>query len=204
MPKPALKRDWREYQRESSRLQALIASVGSLEPKHRKLVAEIVMIRLFLLTENTIASVCVKILCGAVYLDGTSPQILVTANSMSHAEGLMKSHKRPKAKAHLKWTTSKEIRDNLRLTLDAKDPLFHSVSANGSQLTEMRFVRNHIAHRSQSTSVHFRDIIKHYYGGLKQGMTPGMLLLTPALGPPLLMERYVTYGRVLIKDLVRA
>ena len=35
-------------------------------------------------------------------------------------------------------------------------------------------------------------------------MTPGLLLLTPSLGPPQLLEQYLTVNRVFIRELVRA
>src|SRR5207249_4260998 len=102
----------------------------------RKLVAEIVMVRLFLLVENTFASVGAKLLCGATYLDATHPGRLVTARSMAGAVTAMKTHGRSKPKNYLSWTKSKDIQDNLSLTLDAVDPFFAVVSKHGSLLIE--------------------------------------------------------------------
>ena len=204
MPTPTLSPDWREFQRENNRLDALIVSVGQLTFIHRKLVAEIAMIRLFLLIENTIASIGAKILCGANYLDGSTPRVLVAANTVPKALALMKGHNRRTPKPFLSWTKSKDIRDNLKHTLDAGDSLFACVIRHGIRLNEMRIVRNHIAHGSESTAVKFRSVIRAHYGGLKKGMTPGLLLLTPALGHPPLIERYFAYSRVMIKEMVRA
>ncbi len=204
MPTPSLNVDWRSFQDASRRLQALLPTIAVLPPVYRKLVAEIVMIRLFLLLENTFASVAAKIVCGASYLDATLPARVFAARSMAAAVAAMKSHGRTKPKSHLWWARSSEIRANLQETLNSADPFFGVVSKHGSLLTEMRFVRNHIAHANTATRVNFRKVIVQYFGGRKKGVTPGLLLLTPALGPTCVLERYVISSRVLVRELLRA
>ena len=204
MPTVSIAVDWRAFQQQSDALRDLTVSMHSLEPHHRKLVAEMIMVRLFLLGENSISSVCEKLLSGAEYLDGTSPKVLTRATSRSNAVTLMKSRGRGNPKRHLSWVQSREIRDNLRYTLQPSDPAFGVFIRNGARLTEMRYVRNHIVHKSSSTRDHFRNVVRNYYGGLKRGITPGVLLLTHALGAPPLVERYIGFYRILMKDLVRA
>lgn len=204
MPVPRLDVTWAGYQAESLRLRQLVPSLASLQPGHRKLVAEIVLVRLFLLLENAIASTSAKILCGAGYLDATRPARVVTPRSMVAAVTAMKVHGRTKPKGFLKWTDGKEIRDNMRHTLSSADPFFACVSKHGALLTEMRYVRNHIAHSNSSTRLNFRKVVRTYYGALRQGVTPGVLLLTPALGPPCVLERYIVGSRVVVTELLRA
>ena len=201
MPRPALSTDWRRFQDETGRLQALV--LLNNPPAYRKLIGEIAMVRLFLLSENTVASVCTKLLCGASYLDGSTPHLILQATSMAAARELMRRHNRRKPKAYLTWTRSKEIRDNLKNVLRSGDPLFSVIQNHGQAMTEMRYVRNHIVHRNSNTLSKFRNIVRRYYGGLRQGVTPGVLLLTGAFGRQTLMERYLTYYRVMIGDLVR-
>ena len=189
---------------ESLRLQSLLPSLEILSPPHRKLVAEMAMVRLFLLTENTIASVGAKILCGASYLDATLPARLISPRSIAAAVSAMKSYGRSKPRSNLKWTQSKDIRKNLSNTLNLTDPFFAVVSRHGSLLTEMRFVRNQIAHANSGTRSNYRKVVSAYYGGLKQGVSPGLLLLTAALGPPCILERYIVSSRVVVKELLRA
>lgn len=204
MPAADIAVDWREFVRESDALRDLVSSMDSLKLSHRKLVAEMIMIRLYLLLENSISSVCEKLVSGAEYLDGSSPVRFVTASSRSNAEALMRSRGRRKAKRHLSWTQSQEIRDNLKYALKPSDPALSVFSRNAARLTEMRHVRNHIAHKSDSTRRHFRNVVRMHYGGLKRGVTPGVLLLTDALGAPPLLEKYISYCRILMKELVRA
>lgn len=203
MPTSKLEVDWRKFRQESWRLQSLLPSLDPIPPAHRKLIAEIVMVRLFLLVDNTVASIGTKILCGASYLDGMQPARIFTARSLSAATAAMKTHGRAKPKAYLSWTKSKEIRDNLTNTLSARDPFFSSTTNHGSLLTEMRYVRNQIAHGNSRSRVNFRKVVRQHYGGLKRGMTPGLLLLTEAFGLPCLLDRYIVSSRVMIKDLVR-
>jgi len=162
------------------------------------------MVRLFLLTENTVASAGAKMLCGAKYLDTTLPARLVTPRSIRAAITAMKAHGRTKPMTYLKWTKSKDIRENLSNTLDPRDPFFAAVTRHGALLTEMRFVRNQIAHSNSGTRSDFRKVVLQYYGGVKQGVDPGLLLLTDALGSPCVLERYIVSSRVVVRDLLRA
>ena len=203
MPKPNIVVDWNNFGAQTARLRQLISSISPLSVNHRKLVAEIVMVRLFLLTENTVGSICAKLLCGAHYLDGTAPQTMVQASSTSSARVAMLQFRRPNPKRQLSWTQSKEIRDNLKHTVQPSDPVFVVVRNHASELTEMRYVRNHIAHKNNTTRENFRKVIRQHYGGLKKGVTPGLLLLTNATGSPPLMAKYLAYCRIFVKDLVR-
>jgi len=111
---------------------------------------------------------------------------------------------RAQPKASLSWARSRDIRDNLRYTLDVTDPYLGVVSRHSQLLSDMRYVRNHIAHKNSRTRVNFRKVVRHHYGGLKRGVTPGLLLITEAFGAPVLLERYVVSSRVLVRELVRA
>ncbi len=117
---------------------------------------------------------------------------------------LMRSHGRAKPKRYLSWTKASSIRDNVSQTLGASDPFFAVVSAHGALLTEMRYVRNHIAHANAATRVRFHGIVRQHCGGLRRGLTPGLFLLMSTLGPPSLLQRYIVASRVAVKDLVRA
>jgi hypothetical protein len=195
--------DLREFDSQVSRMTSLISSLNNLSIDHRKLVAEIMMVRLFLMVENTIQSACAKLLCGATYLNASQPLRLVSAKSSKHAFDLMRNHARTKPKQSLSWNQSPEIRDNLRNTLSPGDPLFQTISNYGTLLTDMRYIRNHIAHKNSGTLNNFRKLVRKHYGGLKPGVSPGLLLLTPYLGPPVLLEQYMLASRIMIKSLVR-
>ena len=204
MSVPRLAVDWKEFSYQSAQLGSLLLPIATLPIRHRKLIAEIALVRLFLLVENTVQSICAKILCGASYLDASQPKILIRAQSATHAHSLMRSHLRPNPKKDLKWSSSSEIRDNLVTTLAQTDPLFLTVINHGAFLTDIRYARNHIVHNNENSRNNFRKLLRKHYGGLKRGITPGVLLLTTKLGPSPLLQDFFVEGRVLIKTLVKA
>ncbi len=188
---------------EIDRLRSLVQSIEPLQVQHKKLIAEMIVVRLFIIIENLISRTCKKILCEAVYLDGTIPLRLVIATSMSNAQHLMASHQRTRDRA-LRWGNSRDIRQNISHTIDPKDPIVDVVSTYASFVTDIRYVRNHIAHRNPNTQANFRKVVRSYYGGLKRGTTPGLLLLTTATRPVPLVISYLTFARALVQDLLRA
>ena len=185
-------------------MEDLINSLVNTSVTHRYLIAEIVMIRLSLLTENTVSSVCTKLICRAEYLDGTFPNPIQVARTLGTARSLMKRHGRRTPKQYLNWTRARDIRNNLKFTMNQNDVVFGVISNYAGIMDETRRVRNHIAHKSESSRRNFRDVIVRYFGGLRRGMNPGRLLLSPSIGPPHLLRTYLSYNRVFIKDLVRA
>ena len=203
MPVPSLAVNWREVRHQTERLESLANSLTTLSPEHRKLAAEIILVRLFFLLENTVASVAAKLLIGASYLDGTSPDRLVAARSRQHANDLMKTHGR-EVGTKLGWNQSADIRGNLEFTLAPTDPFFGVIENNGTLFTDMRYLRNHVVHSNESTLKNFRKIVRKHYGGLRQGVSPGLILLTAKFGRRPLLDTYIISTRVMFKDLVRA
>lgn len=199
----SLSPDWNRAQTETQRFGSLLPTLGALPIVQRKLVAEILVIRLFLLLESSIRSVALKLLCGAIYLDGSAPQRLVRATSISQAESLMARFSGHKNR-RLRWTRAKEIRANAQHTLAATDPFFATIGRHAAFLTEIRYVRNHIAHGNERTRSNFRKVVRSYYGAIKKGTTPGLLLLTTAFGSPTVIETYVRTSRIFIRELVSA
>jgi hypothetical protein len=202
MAAPRLAVDWKEFCSQTLNLGSLLDPISTLPVHHRKLIAEIVLVRLFLLIENSVQSICAKILCGASYLDNTSPQCSIKARSASHACDLMRTHSRQKPKRELNWAQSPEIRDNMVTTLQGTDPLFTTVMNHGTLLTDMRYIRNHIVHNNTGSRKNFQKLVRKHYGGLRKGISPGILLLTPKLAPSLLQQFFIE-SRIFIKSLVR-
>lgn len=204
MPAPNLEVDWRRFQQQAGSLESLLPSLHSLPVSHRKLVAEMIMIRLVMLVGNTMSSACLKILCGTQYLDGASPLTIETATSMANARNLVRCYGRQQSRSRISWLSSADIRENLRYVILPCDPIYTAIDNHAHMLTEARQIRNHIAHRNDSTSRKFRSIVRAHYGGLKRGVSPGVFLLTDAFGIPVLLEKYIRYLRVFIREVVRA
>ena len=203
MPMPQLMTNWNNCQRESKKLEDLVDAVNNLPPQYRKLVAEITMLRLAILVENSVSSICAKLVCGSPYMDGNYPKRLATPRSVSGAQSLMRNHGRTRARQNLRWLEGRDIRENIRHVLDQSDPVFIAIRNHSPMMTEIRYIRNHIAHRNSSSRENFRKVVRAHFGGVKRGISPGRLLLTRSLGSPFLLKKYLIWYRVLVRELVR-
>lgn len=177
--------------------------MNDLKPTHQKLVAEIVLLRLFSLFENAISSISLKLTCGANYADGTPPLLTIRARSAVSARNLLQQHGRVRTRHELKWTKASEIKENLRHVIDPNDNIIIVVDRNGSLIDELRRVRNRIAHNNEQSRRNYREIVRRHYGAVLNHITPGVLLLTPRISPSLL-EQYIIKQRIVMKDAVKA
>lgn len=200
---PNLGRDLMFFNAEIQKLENAIAALSKVGFSQRKLLAEIVLIRLFLLLENSIELISCKIACGAGYLDGTIPNLTMRHRSIDSSLAFMETHNRP-PRYRARWNGSQEIRDNLTFILPPTDSFFSCIQRYASHITEWRYIRNHIAHRNRSTRQKFNNVVRKHYGAIKRGLTPGTLLLSPRLGSPVLVVQYLVQAKILIKELVRA
>ena len=186
---------------ETSKLTDLVLGLSALSAAHQKLVAEIILLRLFSLLENAIASVCIKIACGANYLDGTNPILLVRATSSQSAISLFQTHRRSN-KRKLIWTKGKEIKENIKYIVDSSDNLFNVINLHSSFIAEIKYVRNRIAHNNKISRDNFKSVVRMHYGAYLKNITPGILLLTKRKNPNLLTQ-YIVKTRIFIKELTK-
>jgi hypothetical protein len=200
---PKLDVDYRDFVQQTNRLLDLRLNIAPLQPRYQKLVAEVLFLRVFALLERTIASITVKILCGAQYLDASLPLVMIGAGSALEAQYNMTTVGRRNRLFYLKWTQVSEIKKNVVNLIDPTDVFLTTLDLYNSSVEEMRHVRNHIAHRTSSTRAKFKPIVRGYYGAYLNSITPGTLLLSQRWAPSLI-DRYMTTARILIRDLVRA
>lgn len=200
---PSVLPDYRAHDAETARLLGLRGTLNSLSALHQKLVAEIVLLRLFSLFENLITSVSLKLTSGASYVDRTVPMLLARARSSQSAMVLLKTHGRAKPINQLRWSKGSEIKNNLRHVMDQNDNLMTVVDRNAGFIDELRRVRNRIAHNNAQSRKNYRDVVRRHYGAYMNNVTPGMLLLTQRLQPSLL-EQYIRREGILVRDIVKA
>ena len=202
---PSVADDYAAFRAETARLAALIHSTSTIAPAHRKFIAEIALLRLAILIENSMKSVLCKISCGAAYIDGTVPIILAQQKNGPAAISAMKSLSRPKLRYSLPWNDGPEIRENIRFLIDPSDSCHQSLKRYGGYLTEIRWIRNHIAHRNNTSRANFVKLIRRYYGAKVPGVTCGNLLISPRVSPTRpLLEKHIITANVMIKELVKA
>jgi hypothetical protein len=204
MPPVSLRRNLDNFTVQNVALQSLLSSLSGLSTHHQKLLAEIALIRLCLLLENTIESACAKLICGANYLDQVSPLALATARSTGSALKLIQAFNRKEPLSLLKWNRAKTIRKNMNKVLAKGDPLFTCIGRHTNLINELRIIRNHVAHKSTSTTLEFRQSVVKRYGAARRGMTPGLYLLHPVGSKPPKLIEYLVSSRVFIRELLRA
>jgi hypothetical protein len=191
------------FRKETDRLLSLLDSIAALSPSHKKIIAEIVLLRLAILIENHLKLIFCKIACSAVYLDGTHPRLIAAQRSIQSALSAMMTLNRPKQRYAI-WNDGAEIRENVKHVIDPIDSSITVMRNHASYLTDIRYIRNHIAHRNDGSRRNFQTIVRRYYGAHAPAVTCGTLLLSTRASVPSLIEVHVRTSRVLIKDLVRA
>jgi len=195
--------EYRNYYTATKKLDDLQLHIGSLEPKYRKVIMEIILLRLFDIFTMCIASIAAKIVCGALYVDGARPLVLMPARSTTTAFNNMTYHARPKPKTRLYWSRVRDIKDNTKYVIDTSDHFIQVLDHHSILISEMRNIRNRIAHNNERSRRHYRAVVLRYYGAYLNYVSPGTLLLTPKQTPSLI-QQYLIKSRVLVKELVRA
>jgi hypothetical protein len=202
---PTLSGDYNSFRNESTRLANLLASTVTLAPAHRKLVAEIALLRLAILIENSMKQVFCKLICGALYIDGTVPALLLPQRNIPAALSAMQTFSRKKKRYRLPWNDGAEIRDNVTHLIGRTDPCYLRLVTYAAFLTEIRYIRNHIAHRNENSRANFVKLIRKYYGASVPGVTCGNLLVSPRVSPRRpLIETYIILANIMMKEIVQA
>jgi hypothetical protein len=181
----------------------VIRGLVGVGPHLQKLLAELVMIRLFDEFQDALAGIALRLACGTPYVDGTAPRLLTSpSKSTASARALYENFGRPKPK-YSKWSKASFINDTTKYVLDASDPFRVACSANGSVIADMQAVRNRIAHANARSREAFADVVKRHYGAKRNSVSPGTLLLSPRFLPTLL-ERYIVTCRVIATACAKA
>jgi len=201
---PSLINDYADFRSETARLTSLLASTTALAPKHRKYIAEVALLRLAILIENSMKAVFCKLCCGATFIDGTAPILIVQQRNIPTAIDTMKTLNRQVRRNGLPWNDGKEIRENIKFVIDPGDHCHQELKNHAAFMTEVRWIRNHIAHRNDGTRKNFVKLIRHYYGARVPGVTCGNLLVSPRVSPSRpLIATHIVKANVMMKDIVR-
>lgn len=200
---PSLAPDYKLYDKETSRLLELRDALTSLDPYIQKLVAEIILLRLFSLFENLVSVIPTKLVAGAHFVDKTLPKVAVSASTLRGAEALLHDHGRQKPQYQLHWSKVSDIKANVKYVMDPTDNYVTSIDRHRTFIDEIRCVRNRIAHNSSQSRKYYKEVVRIHYGAYRNNVAPGTLLLTTRFTPCLLVE-YIKTSRILGKDLVKA
>lgn len=192
-----------EFVARCKRHSQVIAGLPQVEAKLQKLLAELVMMRLFDEFQESISGIALRLACGAPYADGRLPNLLTSAAASTiQARDLFENHGRPKRK-FVKWSRADYINDTTKYVIDRTDPFTVTCSGHGVILREMQAIRNRIAHNNKSSRAAFSAVVQRRYGAKLNHVTPGLLLLTPRFTPTLL-DQYLLACQIISKSCARA
>jgi hypothetical protein len=114
---------------------------------------------------------------------------------------LLTSERRLKsARPKITWLDASDVCDALKAVLDPADSAIVNLRKHGLVLSQIRKVRNHIAHKNRTSLPAFQTVVRTVYGAKLNGVTPGQLLLTPRYGPKCLLERLLAGARIAVKE----
>lgn len=200
MPAPRVDVAYALFLKKSARHTVLAQGLPSIaDHQVRKLLAELIMMRLFDDFQEFLQGVAVRLACGAPYLDGTSAVLLVPSfRSTTAAEAGFRTHNRNRP-VLLKWSKPKFVRDATKHILAPNENLHSACVAAAGQLEEMRIVRNKVAHSGVSE---YKNVVKKYYGAHINSASPGHLLLSPRFSPNLL-QTYIQTCRAVARSVVK-
>jgi len=193
----------REAGKSLDRLLELHGNLSTLPPAYQKLVAELIMLRLFDVFLLHVKRIACKVICGGAYLDRSVPAVHQKARSIAGAEALMQTFQRGTRGRTLRWSKVSEVKENLRHVLDPNDHLAVTLDRHGQVIDQMRRVRNRIAHNNDGARKAYAVVVRQKYGAHVRGVPPGTLLLTKRWGQPDLLEYYLKSTKVLVRTLVK-
>jgi hypothetical protein len=174
-----------------------------VEVRLQKLVAELIMLRLFDEFQDAIAGIALRLACGTPYADGTQPSLLTPpAKSTASALKMYEAHGRKRPR-YVKWSLAPLINRTTKYVLHPSNDLNVVCTANALRISEMQAIRNRIAHSSDSARKAYSDVVRRHYGASLNHVSPGLLLISSRFSPTLL-EQYLAVCRAITKGCVRA
>ena len=195
------------YERFAARskwIEDFVLRGNTLDALSQRLVGELAILYLAISMEQSIEEICLRVCCGASYLDGSVPFLNKRCKSIENAADQLRVFGRQKKYRiqYLKWLNAVDISGNVKHVIQVSDPIFKALAIHSETLDVVRIVRNHVAHRSKSTRDQYRKEVQKIYGPISKALEPGIFLMSPRLKPPLI-NSLIIRARVLIKDITR-
>jgi len=172
----------------------------SLDAKYQYMISEVIMLRLFATLEATISEIAFKLACGALYRNGNAPLILRPCRSIQDAHAAMLNYNRPRPLQYHRWTKASFIRESIEHIINTTDSFYVNVQNHGNLINEMRIVRNHIAHKSNSTRNEYNQLLSRTYGGNPR-LIVGSFLTSNSRNSLANIDRYIASARIILNDI---
>ena len=192
-----------EFVQKSNRHDQLIQGLPNIDVGLQKLLAELIMMRLFDDLQEALSGVALRLACGTSYADGMPPILLTApAKSTAGARVLYETFGRPKPQG-MKWSKATFINETTKYVLDPANPFTVACNANAVVMAEMQAVRNRIAHANANSRKAFAIVVQKRYGAKLNNISPGTLLVSSRFSPSLL-QQYLSTCRIVAKACARA
>jgi hypothetical protein len=200
MPQPKLSISIRNSSSAIDKLHQYKRESEALQSKFQHFIAEIIMLRLFSIFEETVAEIAYKLAAGANYTNGNPPALHQQAGSISGARSLFLSYGRRSPVQSLKWTKARYIRESVQHVISSTDPLILNAQYHGNTIDEMRKVRNVLAHNTSSAKSDYRNVVISTYGA-RVNITPGAFLSTTRRATTANIDRYLIFTKIVLNDM---
>ena len=171
----------------------------SLPPNYQHFIAEVIMLRLFSILENSIKNIALKLACKASYKNGVIPNPIVVCNSLADAENKFKNYNRRRP-VNLKWTKASYINNSIQHIIPGNENFPVRINNFSNQINEMRIVRNHIAHRTSSTRIGYKTVIFSTFGAYLKIQTGAFLTSTKRIRIAKIDE-YIRVSKIILNDI---
>lgn len=181
---------------ETHALENLLSETGSLPPRQRKLIAELILIKLAVGFENCISQGIYRLAAGQPDLAGQTVTRHSNPQTISSARSALLTGVRGAP-----WLNASDMCSCLLNVVPPTEPLLQRIRQHGVTVTTIRKVRNHIAHRNSNSSIKFREVVRQVYGAPLNHISPGTLLLTHRSGPRSLCLQLLIAGRVAASEI---
>lgn len=187
------------------RALSLLNSIPGIRGTSRHYLAEIALIRVYALFESVLEEAACRLVSGADYLDGSSPNLLrpQPTRGFERARRAMRTFGRSSPRIPLRWNKPSEVRDNLSELFPPTEHFVVHFQQHGKTISHIRKTRNHIAHANVGTRLRFQEVVEDLYGAKVPTITPGRLLLSPRFFPTT-AERWCKELRIIMKGAIRA
>lgn len=176
-------------------LEGLLNQARVLPPFYRKVIAELVLVRLAIALENCLSASFYRIVSGTDFESGRAPMLHSRPATIAAAEALLKSGSK------FNWLNGSDLCAALSLAFDAHDPCLGNVRNHSSTLADVRKIRNHVAHRNRTSGPPFRQVVRRVYGQALNSISPGTLLLTLRNGQLSLCKALLVASRVMVREI---
>lgn len=183
-----------------SRIKKSMQESQSLPASMQGFVAEILMLRLFSILEESVRETACRVACGVAYRNGAIAAPIRRCNNLNDALNQFKTYNRRRPLQCLRFTNVSQTNDSVKYVISNREPFLVKLSLHSADFDEMRKVRNHIAHRYKNTYQDYKRIIIHRYGAYIR-QTPGVFLISTARSTRSKIEEYYIKIKVIINDI---